>query len=138
MGVYNGTTSRGLDGKAAEQLKAAKFAATKMGTAATTKYATTMIEYGAGQKANAEKVAALFPGATVEAGKTAGITVILGKDFAAADGGATGTTPPGAGAGASAVPSAPAVPDPLPTSVTNETRSADDDICDKTIYGSGG
>ncbi|MFD5082932.1 LCP family protein [Kitasatospora sp. NPDC058406] len=136
VGVYNGTVSRGMDGKAAELLKTAKFAATRMGAAMNTKYATTMIEYGTGQRANAEKVAELFPGASVAAGKTAGITVIVGKDFAAANGGtadATATAP-----GASAAPATPAEPAPLPTSVINDTRSADDNLCEGTTYGSGG
>ncbi|MFF1792998.1 LytR C-terminal domain-containing protein, partial [Kitasatospora sp. NPDC058263] len=128
VSVYNGTTTTGLDGKASEALKAAKFTATKAGPAASTKYATTMIEYGSGQKANAEKVAELFPGATVEAAKSAGITVIVGKDFAAANGGAAAA--PGTAAAA-----APSVPAPLPTSVTNDARSADEDICADVSYG---
>ncbi|MFG3050893.1 LCP family protein [Kitasatospora sp. NPDC048239] len=128
VGVYNGTTTSALDGKATEALKAAKFNATKMGPAASTKYATTMIEYGSGQKANAEKVAALFPGASVKAGSSAGILVIVGKDFAAANGGAAvpaaGATTPGAPA------AAPTEPAPLPSSVTGATRSADEDVCE--------
>ncbi|MEV0533348.1 LCP family protein [Kitasatospora sp. NPDC050463] len=135
VAVYNGTTATGMDGKASELLKGAKFAATKSGPAASTKYATTMIEYGSGQKANAEKVAALFPGASVEAGKSAGVTVIVGKDFAAANGGGAAASGTPGSPGASAAPSAPV---PLPTSVTNEARSADDDICANTTYGSGG
>ncbi|MFJ2779250.1 MULTISPECIES: LCP family protein [unclassified Kitasatospora] len=132
VAVYNGTTTAGAAGKAGEMLKAAKFTVTKMGTAASTKYATTMIEYGSGQKAGAEKVAALFPGATVEAGTSPGVTVILGKDFAAANGGAAGSGTPGTSAGP------PAAPQPLPSSVTGDSRSADDDICANTTYGSGG
>ncbi|WP_406200598.1 LCP family protein [Kitasatospora sp. NBC_01560] len=131
VSVYNGTTSTGADGRASELLKAAKFTATKAGTAAGTKYATTMVEYGSGQKANAEKVAALFPGAKVEAGSSAGVIVIVGKDFVAANGGAAPSTAAGA-------PAAAAAPAPLPTSVTNDARSADDDICANTSYGSGG
>ncbi|MFJ3788080.1 LCP family protein [Kitasatospora sp. NPDC090091] len=134
VAVYNGTTTRGMADKASELLKGAKFTVTKAGTAASTKYTTTMIEYGSGQKANAEKVAALFPGASVEAGSSPGVTVIVGKDFAAANGGAAA-----AGGSGSATPSAaPTTPGPLPTSVTNQTRSADDDICADTSYGSGG
>ncbi|MFI8080226.1 LCP family protein [Kitasatospora sp. NPDC086009] len=132
VSVYNGTTTTGLDGKASEALKAAKFTATKAGPAASTKYATTMIEYGSGQKANAEKVAELFPGATVEAAKSAGITVIVGKDFAAANGGGAAAPGTAAAPGAAAAPSVPA---PLPTSVTNDARSADEDICADVSYG---
>ncbi|MGW2254440.1 LCP family protein [Kitasatospora sp. NPDC001660] len=131
VAVYNGTLTNGLAGKATEQLKAAKFSATTAGQAASTKYKTTMIEYGPGQKANADKVAALFPGATVDSGTSPGVTVIVGKDFAGANGAAT-TTSSTPAAGTSSTPA------PLPTTVTNDARSADDDICANTTYGSGG
>ncbi|MEU6231579.1 LCP family protein [Kitasatospora sp. NPDC047058] len=131
VSVYNGTTTKGAGDKASEVLKAAKFTATKAGNAASLKYTTTMVEYGSGQKANAEKVAALFPGATVEAGSSPGITLIVGKDFAAANaGGAAAPGTAGAAGGASA-----AAPAPLPTSVTGDARSADDDICSNVSYG---
>ncbi|MER7705300.1 LCP family protein [Kitasatospora sp. NPDC097605] len=125
VSVYSGTPGTGLATKAAEQLKAAKFTATAVGPAKNLKYTTTMVQYGSGQKANAEKVAALFPGAVVESGSSAGITVIVGKDFAAANGAAAS---PSTAGGSSA---APATPAPLPSSVTDEARSADDDICEK-------
>ncbi|MEV7773089.1 LCP family protein [Kitasatospora sp. NPDC086791] len=132
VSVYNGTTVNGLAGKGTEQLKAAKFGATTAGQAANTKYKTTTIEYGTGQKANAEKIAALFPGAELSSGSSRGISVIVGQDFASSAGlgtpsGTAGTTP-----------GVQTPPQPLPTSVTNEARSADDDICANTTYGSGG
>ncbi|MFF4383737.1 LCP family protein [Kitasatospora sp. NPDC001547] len=136
VAVYNGTTFNGLAGKATEQLKAAKFVASTAGQAASTKYKTTTIEYGSGQKANAEKVAALFPGASLEPSGARGISVITGQDFAAAMGMAA--TAPAAGAPSAATPAVPAPPQPLPTTITNEARSADDDICANTSYGSGG
>ncbi|MFB7619956.1 LCP family protein [Kitasatospora sp. NPDC056181] len=135
VAVYNGTTTSGMDGKAAELLKGAKFNATKAGPAASTKHAKTVVEYGSGQKANADKVAELFPGATVEAGSSPGVIVVVGKDFAAANGGGAASA---AGSAAAGAPSTPAAPVPLPTSVTENTRSADDDICAGTTYGSGG
>ncbi|WP_406113162.1 LCP family protein [Kitasatospora purpeofusca] len=134
VAVYTGTSATGMAGKAAEQLKAAKFTATAVGRADNLKYTTTMVQYGSGQKANAEKVAAVFPGAVVEPGTSAGVTVIVGKDFAAAN----GATAPGASGSASAAPSVPAVPQPLPSSLVADARSADDNICDNTTYGSGG
>ncbi|MFB7472328.1 LCP family protein [Kitasatospora sp. NPDC056184] len=127
--VYNGTTVNGLGAKAGEALKAAQFTVGLVTQAKTTNKLTTTIEYGAGQKANAEKVAELFPGATLTPISAAGLNVVLGKDYADAGGGAA--TAPGASA-------APAAPAPLPTSVTEEARSADDDICANTTYGSGG
>lgn len=135
VSVYTGTSATGMAGKAAEQLKAAKFTATAVGRADNLKYTTTMVQYGSGQKANAEKVAAVFPGAVVEPSTSAGITVIVGKDFAAANG---ATTPGASGSASAAVPSAPAVPQPLPSSIVADARSADDNICDNTTYGSGG
>ncbi|WP_371480242.1 LCP family protein [Kitasatospora sp. NBC_00315] len=122
VAVYNGTTSDGIAGKAADTLKTAKFTVTRTTNAPSTSHATTVVEYGAGQKANAAKVAALFPGATVSPSSAAGISLILGKDYAAAN--------PVAG-----TPTAPAT---LPPSVTADARSADDDICANTTYGSGG
>ncbi|MET8700989.1 LCP family protein [Kitasatospora sp. NPDC004723] len=135
VSVLTGTTAAGMAGKATEQLRAAKFTATAGGRADNTKYTTTMVQYGSGQKANAEKVAAVFPGAIVEPGTSAGVTVIVGKDFAAANG---ATVAASAAASSSAAPSAPGTPAPLPTSVTGDARSADDDICANTTYGSGG
>ncbi|MFE4398481.1 MULTISPECIES: LCP family protein [Streptomycetaceae] len=136
VAVYNGTMTNGLAGKATELLKGAKFTASTAGQAASTKYKTTTIEYGSGQKANAEKVAALFPGASLESSTARGISVITGQDFAAAMGMSTGA--PAGGGATAATPGVPAPPQPLPTTITNDARSADDDICANTSYGSGG
>ncbi|MFF4819506.1 LCP family protein [Kitasatospora sp. NPDC001309] len=131
VAVYNGTAVNGLAGKATDLLKGAKYSASTAGQAASTKYKTTTIEYGSSQKANAEKLAALFPGASLEPGSSRGISLIVGQDFAAANG-------MGAGASAAATPGAQTPAQPLPTTVTNDARSADDDICANTTYGSGG
>ncbi|MFE2910097.1 LCP family protein [Kitasatospora indigofera] len=129
VAVYNGTTANGIAGKASEVLKAAKFTVTKTTGAPSTNHATTLVEYGSGQKANAEKVAALFPGATLTPTGAAGISLVLGKDYADANGGGTG---------ASGAPGAPAPPPTLAPADTADARSADDDICANTTYGSGG
>ncbi|MFI6447275.1 LCP family protein [Kitasatospora sp. NPDC050543] len=126
VAVYNGTTTTGLAGKAAEALKAAKFTVTTTASAKTTTHATTTVEYGPGQKANAEKVAALFPNATVTAGAGSGISLTLGKDYAGAGGGA---------AASGGAPAAAAAPQPLPSEVVAGARSADDDICSNVSYG---
>ncbi|MGA5817307.1 LCP family protein [Kitasatospora sp. NPDC094028] len=133
VSVYNGTTNNGLAGKGTELLKGAKFNAVTAGQGSSTKVKTTTVEYGSGQKANAEKVAALFPGASIEPGSGRGVSVIVGQDFAAANGvgGAASGTP-------GAAPGSPTAPQPLPTTLTNDARSADDDICANTSYGSGG
>ncbi|MET9615309.1 LCP family protein [Kitasatospora indigofera] len=128
VAVYNGTTASGMAGKASETLKASKFTVTKVATASSTTHTTTVVEYGPGMKAKADKVAALFPGATTVTTSAAGISLVLGKDYAAAN--ATTGTPGTA--------TSPTEPPPLPTSVTAEARSADDDICANTTYGAGG
>ncbi|MEV0534349.1 LCP family protein [Kitasatospora sp. NPDC050463] len=121
VAVYNGTTAAGLAAKAAETLKTAKVTVTGVTTAKNTTKATTTVEYGAGQKANAEKVAALFPGAVLTPTSAAGISLVLGKDYAAAN--------------ATTATAGPSVPAPLPSEVVNEARSADDDICSNVSYG---
>ncbi|MGW4382102.1 LCP family protein [Kitasatospora sp. NPDC004531] len=123
VAVLNGSGGTGLGNKASNALKAAKFTVTSTGNAGSQNHATTVVQYGSGQKANAETVASLFPGATVEAGSTAGITVVLGKDYAASAG--------GNGQGGGATPD----PGPLSSSVSEDARSADDDICSNVSYG---
>ncbi|MFD8479098.1 LCP family protein [Kitasatospora sp. NPDC059673] len=125
VAVLNGSGAAGLGNKAATALKAANFTVTSTGNASNQNHATTVVQYGSSsQKANAQAVASLFPGATVEAGSSAGISVILGKDYAASAGG-------GGGAQGGNSPA----PGPLPSSVTNEARSADDDPCANVSYG---
>ncbi|MFJ4680649.1 MULTISPECIES: LCP family protein [unclassified Kitasatospora] len=119
VAVYNGTTTGGLGTKAAATLKAANYTITATGNAASQNHATTVVQYGsAGQKAHAEAVAALFPGSTVEAGGGAGVTLILGKDYAG--------TAPAAGA---------TDPGPVASQVAENARSADDDACSNVSYG---
>ncbi|WP_327073724.1 LCP family protein [Kitasatospora purpeofusca] len=125
--VYNATNAAGLAARAAETLRAARV--TVAGTSSRgTARATTTVEYGAaGQRAAAEKVAALFPGAAVASGQAAGISLRLGRDYAAV-GAASGSPSPAATGPAGA-------PAPLPTEVVNEARSGDDDICSNVSYG---
>ncbi|MDH6577460.1 LCP family protein [Kitasatospora sp. MAP5-34] len=126
VAVYNGTTTTGLTGKAAGTLKASKFTVTSMGNAASQTHATTVVQYGPGEKAAAQTVAALFPGATVEAATRAGVSLVLGQDYA--DGG-------GSGGSGGAGPASAAAPGPLPSSVSAAARSADDDPCANVSYG---
>ena len=127
VAVYNGTTVAGTAARASAALEAAGFTVTRTASAPSTNHATTLVEYGTGQKANADKVAALFPGATTAPGRSAGVTLTLGRDYAATAAGAT--TPAATTA---------AAPPPLPASVADGARSADDDICANTSYGTGG
>ncbi|MFD8482319.1 LCP family protein [Kitasatospora sp. NPDC059673] len=114
VAVHNGTETAGLAGKAAATLEASGFTVTDRANAASHTHATTLVEYGPGEQAKAEQVAALFPGATLQAGSHAGISLTLGADYAAGNG--TTAAPP------------PLPTGPLPTSVS-QARSADDDTC---------
>ncbi|WP_405012193.1 LCP family protein [Kitasatospora sp. NBC_01539] len=116
VGVYNGTLTSGLTTKAASTLTGSDFTVTGRGNAATQNHATTLVQYGPGQKASAEKVAQLFPGATLQSSTKAGISLVLGKDYAS-------------GSTAAAVPTA------LPSSIAGDARSADDDPCSNVSYG---
>jgi len=122
VAVYNGTTTGGLALSAATTLKGAHYTVTSTGNAPSRNHATTVVQYGsASQKAHAQAVAALFPGATVEAGGTAGtVTLILGKDYAATAGGAS---------------AAPSDPGPVSSEVAAEARSADQDACSDLSFG---
>ncbi|MFF4339348.1 LCP family protein [Kitasatospora sp. NPDC001540] len=123
VAVYNGTTTGGLGNKAAATLKAANYTVTTTGNAPSQNHATTVVQYAsAALKERAQAVAALFPGATVEAGGTSGISVVLGKDYAAAAGG--GTAPGGA-----------TDPGPVSSQVAGEARSADQDACSDLTFG---
>lgn len=124
VGVYNGTATAGLTTKAVASLKASKFTVTTVGNASTQNHATTVVQYGPGEKAAAQTVAELFPGATLESSTRSGVSLVLGKDYAAANGGAAGS-----GTTSSAAPG------PLPTSVSGAARSADDDPCANVSYG---
>ncbi|BAJ29576.1 MULTISPECIES: LCP family protein [Kitasatospora] len=119
VAVYNGTETAGLTGRAAEALENSGFTVTGRANAASRTHRTTLVEYGTGERAAAEKVAALFPGAVLQPGSRTGIALTLGADYAA--GGGTAAAPP--------VPTG-----PLPSSVS-QARSADQDACADLTYG---
>ncbi|MFK0192584.1 LCP family protein [Kitasatospora sp. NPDC090308] len=119
VAVHNGTDTAGLATRAARALEDSGFTVTGRADAASRTHRGTLVEYGSGEKAAAEKVAALFPGATLQPGDRAGITLTLGADYADT---ADPTTAPPAPAG------------PLPTSVS-QARSADQDACADLTYG---
>ncbi|MDY0811015.1 LCP family protein [Kitasatospora purpeofusca] len=125
--VYNAANASGLAARAAETLRAARVTVAGTATSRGTARATTTVEYGAGQRAAAEKVAALFPGAAVAPGQAAGISLRLGRDYAA--GGAASGSPSPTATGPAGAPA------PLPTEVVSEARSGDDDICSNVSYG---
>ncbi|MER5861864.1 LCP family protein [Kitasatospora sp. NPDC002040] len=121
VAVYNGTTTAGLTTGAVTALKASKFTVGTVGNASTQTHATTVVQYGPGQKASAQTVAELFPGATLESSTKAGINLVLGKDYAAANGATT--------------PATAAVPTAIPSSIAEAARPADTAACDDVSYG---
>ncbi|MFF3916294.1 LCP family protein [Streptomyces sp. NPDC001852] len=119
VAVYNGTTIGSLTSKAVSSLTEHGFTVTGTATSGSKEDSTTVIEYGAYLKPQAESVARLFPGARLDFIGGSGINVVLGSSYAAA------------GSSASATPAA------VPSSVTADARSADDDLCSNLSYGSG-
>ncbi|MFF3517050.1 LCP family protein [Streptomyces sp. NPDC002573] len=120
VAVHNGTTMSGLTSKAVSALTEHGFTVTGTARASSQGDTTTVIEYGPGLKPQAETVAQLFPGAQLEFIGGSGINVVLGASYA------TG------GSSTSATPTA------VPSSVTDDARSADDDPCSDLTFGSGG
>lgn len=118
VAVRNGTGITGLAARAAGALEESKFTVTDTGNASVPTTGT-RVEYGQGHKAEAEKVARLFPGAEVAAGQEQGVTVTVGKDYA---------DNPQAGRPTS-------TPDKDSDDDGDKPRSADDDLCAGLSYG---
>jgi LCP family protein required for cell wall assembly len=117
VAVYNGTTTPGLATKAAAMLRGDAFTVTGTATASTQDHTTTLIEYGAAHLQGAQALAKLFPGSQLQQTATLGINLVLGQDYA------TGATSPSP------------TPSKLPTSDTQQARSASDGACSNVSYG---
>ncbi|MGK5637490.1 LCP family protein [Streptomyces sp. URMC 126] len=128
VSVHNGTSVPGLAAEAAGALRAAGFTVTGTGDArpgertAAGAGRTTVVTYGPGLHDRARTVADRFPGAELRSSAAPGIDVTLGASYASHRAQATPS------------PSAPA-PSSVPSRVTDEARSADDDICSRLSYG---
>ncbi|SCD35923.1 transcriptional attenuator, LytR family [Streptomyces sp. BpilaLS-43] len=120
VAVYNGTTTSGLASEASAALTAHGFTVTGTGNASDRQHTTTVVQYGAGLRSQAETVARVFPGARLESVGGSTVNVVVGTAYAA-----TGGSP-------SAAPSADG------SSVAADARSADDDLCADLSYGTGG
>ncbi len=112
--VFNGTTTTGLAGKAADKLTADHFTVTGTSTAKSQDHPTTRVEYGSADAAQAKSLATLFPGAELVPLNIDGINLVLGQDYAK---------------------TAAATPKPLSTAITQQARSADANPCSKLSYG---
>ncbi|WP_438295307.1 LCP family protein [Streptomyces sp. HUAS TT7] len=124
VAVYDGTTVTGLAARAADALKQHGFTVTGTTPAMVRTQTKTVIEYGPGQRDQAEKVAQVLPGAEVTSAAAPGINVILGRTYA-------DPPQPTASSGTAASPA----PTALPTGVAGTARSADDDVCSNLSYG---
>ncbi|MFD7494138.1 LCP family protein [Streptomyces sp. NPDC059832] len=120
VAVYNGTTTRGLAARAAATLADHDFTVTGTANASTQDHADTVIEYGPGQKNQARNLARLFPGAQLHPASSTGISVTLGRSYTA--GGPAAESPAAEATG-------------VPTTVADDARSADDDLCSDLSYG---
>ncbi|MCF3102872.1 LCP family protein [Streptomyces roseoverticillatus] len=129
VSVANGTRVSGLAARAAAELEKHGFTVGDTGNAEARDAGITVIEFGPGRAAEARTVARLFPGAYVHGVAANGITVTVGRDFAAAGGGTSAAPEPSAPA-----PSA-ANPGTLSADVAATARSADDDPCANLSYG---
>ncbi|QNP69529.1 LCP family protein [Streptomyces roseirectus] len=114
VAVYNGTTTPGLAAKGAAKLTAAGFTVTGTATAASQSHTTTVVQYGPGLEKSARTLAAAFPGARLEPISGAALNVVLGDDYA------TTASP---------------APSTVPTQVSADARSADDNPCSNLTYG---
>jgi LCP family protein required for cell wall assembly len=114
VGVYNGTTTDQLGGKAADKLTKSGFTVTGTTTANSQDHATTVIEYGSAEAAQAKTLAKLFPGSQLDQVSISGIDLVVGADFAK---------------------TVSAAPKTLSKSVTDSARSANANPCSKLSYG---
>ncbi|MEV0845985.1 LCP family protein [Streptomyces sp. NPDC049954] len=119
VAVYNGTTTTGLAARATTLLRAHQFTVTGTATAGSQNHATTVVQYGPGFEAGAQKLAELFPGAQLQQLDGVQINLIAGQDYAAVP----------------AASDAPEAPAPLPSKVSSQARSADRGICEDLSYG---
>ncbi|MEU4208924.1 LCP family protein [Streptomyces sp. NPDC026206] len=129
VSVRNATDVTGLAARAAGMLKDHGYEVTGTATDRDRDAASTVIEFGPGEAGHARALARLFPGAYVRGAAADGISLLLGRDYAAA--------PSSGPAGASPSPSA--SPSPLPGTLSSDVvsgvRSADDDPCANLSYG---
>ncbi|MFH8383141.1 LCP family protein [Kitasatospora sp. NPDC018058] len=134
--VVNGVGTSGLAGSGAETLKGRGFQNVALGANNPGKQHTE-IGYDPAQKAVADQIAALFPGArTVEEPGADSITVTLGADYHSAGTQLNSVTVPSAtpGSGPSAGPGT--LPSGVPTGIAENTRGADTDPCADLTFGS--
>jgi LCP family protein required for cell wall assembly len=131
--VLNGTSVSGLAADATTSLQARGYNAV-VSRANTPDIAVTTIVYPSGKQAAAQQLATLFPGAAVSAGGSGSqIVVTLGADYATAHHKVGASTPSSGSTGASG----PGDVSALPTVISNNSRTADQDLCSDITAGFG-
>ncbi|MFD7732999.1 LCP family protein [Kitasatospora phosalacinea] len=131
--VHNAAKSGGLAGRTALALRGNGYTDITIGADAQPRR-TTLIEYAPSQRAAAERLAQLYPGAELRSAADAdGIVLTLGQDRALAD---TLDALDGAdAAGASGSASPDALPSSIPSGIADNTRPADTDLCNDLSFG---
>ncbi|WP_399082443.1 LCP family protein [Streptomyces sp. BBFR2] len=119
--VLNGTHTTGLGARVGDALREAGFTVVATSTAPSQDHTTTRISYGPGEEDRARTTARLFPGAELHQEPAPGITVTVGSSY-------SGQPSPGA-------TTAPPADGKVPTEVSDDARTADDDACAKLSYG---
>ncbi|MFD9129656.1 LCP family protein [Kitasatospora sp. NPDC059571] len=116
--VHNASGAAGTAGRAAAALRTLGYQDVVI--ASDTKLrSTTVVGYAAGHRAEAEQLAARYPGAEVRQDASAdGLLLTLGTDHATGD-------PAGAAV----------LPDAVPTGITGNARPADSDLCSDLSFG---
>ncbi|MEU7132332.1 LCP family protein [Streptomyces sp. NPDC046261] len=125
VSVRNGTDVTGLAARAAASLRERGYEVTGTATVRARGTASTVIEFGPGEAGHARTLARLFPGAYVRGAAADGISVTLGRDYAAAPAPAPSPSPSTSGP----------PPGTLSSDVVSGVRSADDDPCGNLSYG---
>lgn len=116
VAVYNGTTTPGLASKASKKLTGSGFTVTGVATAKAQDHATTLVEYGPTDTAQAKTLARLFPGSQLVPLNITDINLVVGQDYVTS----------------ASTPTTPAAP---PKSLAASARSADANPCSKLSYG---
>jgi len=124
--VHNAALSGGLAGRTALALRGKGYTDITIG-ADTKARGTTLIEYAPSQRAAAEQLARLYPGAELRAGADDGLVLTLGRDSATPN---TPDLPDATGSGAPT-----ALPSSIPSGIADNTRPADTDLCNDLSFG---
>jgi LCP family protein required for cell wall assembly len=122
VAVDNGTTTNGLASATAQRLRDLGFDTRGFANAASSDHTTTTITYGPGQLDAARELARYVPAKLVAGGSGSTLMLTLGTDFSSVR-----DTPS---------PTATSTPSSVPTSIAQNTRPADANVCSDVSFGS--